>query len=71
MLFVPRHLNGFQFAFTGLFGIVLEIGQVGDVAVQIGIANRERIGIGVLLLKQDSDVLSIVPGQVFRHLDSV
>ena len=33
-LFVPRHLNGFELALVGLFRIVLELRQCGNVAMQ-------------------------------------
>jgi len=46
--FMPRHLDGFQFALIRLFGIVLELRQFDNVAVQIGEADSQRINIGML-----------------------
>jgi len=39
---MPSHLDSFQLAFVGLFRIVLEFGQFGDVAVQVGEAESRH-----------------------------
>ena len=60
---MPGHLDGFQFAFVRGFGIAGEVGQFGDVAVQVGEADRERIEFGMSFGEQDADVFGVVPGE--------
>src|SRR5271165_1920248 len=64
-LFVPCHLNRFQFPFVRSFGISGEIGEFGDVTMKVSEANGERIEFGVDFRKQDADVFGVVPGQFF------
>ena len=64
---VPCHLDGFQFALGGFLGIVFEFRQFGHVAMQLGKAHSQRIGLRMLFGKQDSDVVRVVPGELVRH----
>src|SRR5215510_14361123 len=64
---VPCHLNGFELAFVRLLRIVFELRQFGYEPMQVGEANGERIGVGMLLRQRDSDVFGVIPSQVFRH----
>ena|SRR5882724_4777350 len=60
-LLVPSHLYGFELALIRLFGIVLELGQFGDVAMQISKADAQRVEIRMPLGKQNPDIFSTVP----------
>jgi len=40
-------LDGFELAFIGSSGIALEVRQLGDVAVQVGEADGERVKLGM------------------------
>ena len=71
MLLVPGHLNGLELSFIRFLGIVLELRQLRDIAVQIGVTDGKRIGVGMFFRQKDANVFGIVPGQVFRHVDSL
>ena len=66
-LFVPRHLDGFELAFVGGSGVAFEVGELGDVFVQVGEANGEGIELGMYFTEQDADVFGVVPSERFRH----
>ena len=61
---VPGHLDRFQLAFVGGFGIADKVRQFGDVAVQVGEAHGERIEFGISFGKQDADVFGVSPKSV-------
>ena len=64
---MPSHLDSFQLAFVGLFRIVLEFGQFGDVAVQVGEADGKGVEVWMPLGQQNSQVFSVVPGKFLRQ----
>src|SRR5271154_807509 len=66
-LVVPRHLDGFQLAFGRLLGIVLELGEFGHITMQVGEPHCQGIEFGVVLRKQNPDVHSVIPGEIFGH----
>src|SRR4051794_37505190 len=69
--FVPRHLDGFEFAFVRTSGIVVERGQFGHVAVQISEAHSKWIDIRKLFCEYDAEILSIFPTKISRHWTSL
>ena len=69
-LLVPSHLDGFELTFTRLLRIIGELGKFGHVAMQVGIAHRQRIETRMLLDQQKANVLSIIPAEFFRHRGS-
>jgi len=64
---MPCHLDGLEFAFVRCSGIAFEVGKFGDVAMQVGEADGERIDLGMIFGEEDADVFGVVPGERFGH----
>lgn len=62
----PCHLNGFEFAFGGFCGIIAEIVEFGDPSVQVGIADVNRVDLGMPFIERECDVFGMIPGES-RH----
>jgi len=54
--------SGFELGFVGLGGVVAETRKFGDVAVQVGEAHGERIGVGVRFGEENAEVFGVGPG---------
>jgi hypothetical protein len=61
IFFQPRHLNCFEFAFSGTSRIIAKIGQFGDPLVKVGVADMCGVEIGLRLIKAECDVVGVVP----------
>jgi hypothetical protein len=53
---VPGHLDGLEAALVGFDRVVGEAFQLGDHLVQVGEANRQRIGLGEFFLQLNADL---------------
>src|SRR5260370_27536883 len=58
---VPGHLDGFELAFVGEFGVAGEAVKFADPFVKIGEADGERVGGGVFVGKPNADFFRVVP----------
>ena len=61
--FNPRQLNGFEYAFTGMFRLVIEIVQRQHPVAQIDKIDLQRIDIRIFLVQFDRNVERINPFQ--------
>src|SRR5207237_8545302 len=66
VLIEPGHLDGFEQFLVARLGIIRELRQLRDVAVQVREAHGERIGLRKLLAERDADVLGVLPRHHFR-----
>src|SRR5260370_41302065 len=64
---VPGHLDGFELAFVGEFGVAGEAGKLADPFVKIGEADGERVGGWELVGKPNADFFRVVPIEGHRH----
>ena len=64
VLFVPSHLNRFEFAFVGFRRIVPKLRQRRDPLMQIGKPNRQRINVRMRLHQRERYVFGIFPSEV-------
>src|SRR5437016_9318133 len=62
----PRHLDRFELSLGGPFRVVLEILELGDPLMQIGVADVRWVDVWKFLIECKADVFALVPGQ-FRH----
>src|SRR5258706_10383819 len=60
--FVPGHLDGFELSLVRFGRVVGEAGQLGDVAVQIGEAYCQRVGVGVRFGEENAQIFAVGPG---------
>src|SRR5262249_43042551 len=60
-LFVPSHLDRFELRFVRRFGVVGETVEFHHLLTQIDEPDRERVGIRILLVQRNTDVLGARP----------
>ena len=68
-LFVPGHLDGFEFFLVRVLGIVAEAFESRHPFMEIGESNGQRIGIRELVGERNGNVFSGRPGQMVCSLD--
>src|SRR5580704_5630902 len=66
VLLQPRHLDRLQLPFRRRFRIILELFQLGDPLVQVGIPDVRRIQVRELFVERQRDVIGAVPSES-RH----
>src|SRR5208337_1680129 len=66
-LFMPGHLDGFKPRLVRLCRVVGKTFQFGDVAMQIGEADRQRVQTGKFLSQLNADLLGVGPQNLARH----
>jgi len=64
---VPGHLDGFELAFVGKFGVAGEAGEVQDPFVEIGESDRERVEIREAVSELDADFFRVIPIECEWH----